>query len=81
MSETPMSEESMQRMEAHIPELAVSAVRRAYLQALTSRGKVLEARKGQLIETMADGTVRVIRDIAQPTPVRVGDKRARTSKA
>lgn len=81
MDPIPMSEESMQRMEARIPELAGSAVRRAYLQALTTSGKVIEARKGQLIETSAEGTVRVIRNIAQPTQVRLGEKRVRAPKA
>ena len=36
--ERHLSEESMQRMEARIPELAGSAVKRAYLQALTTSG-------------------------------------------
>lgn len=44
-----MNEESMQRMEARIPELAGSAVKWAYLQALTTSGKVIKARGGQLI--------------------------------
>ena len=70
-----MSEESMLRMEAQIPELAGSAVKRAYLQALTTSGKVVEARNGQLVETMVDGTVRVIRSIAKPVAVMPGTKR------
>jgi len=77
MNQTRMSEESMQRMEARIPELAGSAVKLAYLQALTTSGKVIEARKGQLIETTAEGVVRVIRSIAKPTSVRIGEKRVR----
>lgn len=81
MNPTRMSEESMQRMEARIPELAGNALRRAYLQALTTSGKVIEARKGQLIETTAEGAVRVIRNIAKPTEVRVGEKRVRVRKA
>lgn len=39
------------RWKPGIPELAGSAVKRAYLQALTTSGKVIEARNGQLIET------------------------------
>lgn len=81
MNPVRISEESMLRMEASIPELAASAVRRAYWQALTTSGKVIEARKGQLIETTAEGAVRVIRNIAQPTPVRIGEKRVRAPKA
>lgn len=76
-----MSEESMQRMEARIPELAGSAVKRAYLQALTTSGKVIEARNGQLIETTAEGTVRVIRSIAKPVAVTMGAKRVRARQA
>ena len=76
-----MSEESMQRMEARIPELAGSAVKRAYLQALTTSWKVIEARNGQLIETTAEGTVRVIRSIAKPVAVTMGAKRVRARQA
>ena len=76
-----MSEESMQRMEARIPELAGSAVKRAYLQALTTSGKVIEAHNGQLIETTAEGTVRVIRSIAKPVAVTMGAKRVRARQA
>ena len=72
-----MSEESMQHMEARIPELAGSAVKRAYLQALTISGKVVEARNGQLIETTSEGSVRVIRSIAKPVAVKIGAKRVR----
>ena len=76
-----MSEESMQRMEAQIPELAGSAVKRAYLQALTTSGKVMEARNGQLVETHAEGTVRVLRSISKPFAVTIGTKRVRAHKA
>lgn len=80
MNYSQMSEDSMRRMEARIPELAVSALKRAYLQALTNSGKVIEARQGQLVETTAEGGVRVIRNIAKPIPVRIGEKRVRASK-
>jgi hypothetical protein len=78
---SPMSEESMQRMEAHIPELADSAVKRAYYQALTISGKVLEARNGQLVETTAEGQIRVIRNLAKPFAVQPGTRRLRAHKA
>lgn len=78
---TQMSEKSMQRMEARIPELAGSAVKLAYLQALTTSGKVIEARDGQLIETTAEGKVRVIRSIAKPVAVTIGTKRVRARRA
>ena len=81
MNYSQMSEESMRRMEVRIPELAGSALKRAYWQALTNSGKVIEARQGQLVETTAEGDVRVIRNISQPIPVRIGEKRVRASKA
>lgn len=76
-----MSEESMQRMEVQIPELAGTAVKRAYWQALTTTGKVLEARNGQLVETTAEGSQRVVRSIAKPISVTLGAKRTRAPKA
>jgi len=51
------------------------------LQALTTSGKVIEARNGQLIETTAEGTVRVIRSIAKPVAVTMGAKRVRARQA
>lgn len=81
MSHFQLSEEAMQHMEAHIPELAGSAFKLARLHALTTDRKVTEARDGQLVEITAEGGVRVIRSIAKPTPVRVGEKRVRAHKA
>ena len=76
-----MSEESMQSMEAFIPMLAHIAVQRACWRALATSGKVVEARNGQLIESYADGTVRVIRTIAKPMAVAMGAKRFRARRA
>lgn len=78
---TAMSEEAMQRMEAFIPTLAHVAVQRARWQALATSGKVVEARNGQLIESYADGAVRVIRTIAKPMAVAMGTKRFRAGRA
>lgn len=50
-----LSEKTMLAMASHIPELAGNAVKRAYYQALTSSGKVVEAVNGQLVETSSDG--------------------------
>lgn len=77
----PMSEESMKRMQANTPVLAAHTVKRAYLQTRTNSGKVIEARNGQLIETTADGSVRVIRTIAKPITVTMGTKRFRAPQA
>lgn len=76
-SPSTMSEAFMQNMEARIPSLAQIAVQ----QALATSGKVLEARDGQLVETAANGTVRVIRHIAKPIPVVLGAKRFRAHRA
>ena len=78
---TAMSEESMQRMEALIPKLAHIAVQRARCRALTTSGKVVEARNGQLIESYADGTVGEIRTIAKSMAVAMGTKRFRAGRA
>lgn len=70
----------MQRMDDIIPLLVQIAVRWARWQALAISGKVVEARNGQLIETAANGSVRVIRTIAKPMPVSIGIKRFRTGR-
>lgn len=72
-----LSEQSMQLMEARIPELAGNAVRRAYYQALTTSGKVIEAVNGKLVGTSADGGQRVIRSLPAPMAVVPGSKRVR----
>ncbi len=71
----------MQRAEALIPALAQIALRRARWYALATSGKVVEARNGQLIESFADGSVRVIRNIVKPMAVTLGAKRFRARKA
>ena len=80
-SNTLLNEEAMLLMEAHIPELAVNALRRAYYQALTTSGKVLEVRNDQLVETTVDGQTRIIRNIAKSVAVKVGTIRLRSRRA
>lgn len=72
---TVLSEQAMLCLERNIPELAGSAFQRAYQLALSSEGKVLEAVKGQLVETSADGSQRVVKKLRQPIPVVPGTKR------
>lgn len=67
-----LDEAGMQSMEARIPELAEMAVHRAYLQALTTSGRVVEAINGQLVETLVTGQHRVLRQLAPPIPVQRG---------
>lgn len=71
----------MQSIEARIPSLAQIAAQWARRQALATGGKVLEARDVQLVETAANGTVRVIRHIAKPIPVALVAKRFRAHGA
>lgn len=70
-----LSEQAMQLLERNIPELAGGAFQRAYQLALSSDGKVLKAVNGQLVETSADGTQRVIKKLSRPIPVVPGTKR------
>lgn len=70
-----LNEQAMQRMERAIPELAGSAFKRAYQHALSSGGKVVEVVGGQLVETSADGSQRVLKTLPKPTQVVPGTKR------
>ncbi|WP_043649995.1 hypothetical protein [Chitinilyticum litopenaei] len=81
MTKRVLDEKTMRTLEARIPKLASGAFAQAYANALTVSGKVLVARKGQLVETHADGSERVIRQLAAPTQVTVGTRRVRKVKA
>jgi len=72
-----LSEAEMLYLEAMIPELARSASKLAQAQALTTRGKVVKAVNGKVIELYADGTTRVLKEIEPPMPVTPGTKRYR----
>lgn len=67
----------LQTADELIPLLAARAFRRARDQALASSGRVMEACNGNLVETFADGTQRIVRPLPTPTPVAVGSKRER----
>lgn len=72
-----LDEATLQSLESRIPELARGAVQQAQARALTHHGKVIEAVNGQLRETTAGGTYRLIGSVPAPTPVRIGLKRVR----
>lgn len=73
-----LDESAMAALEAHIPELAEDAVRRAYLQAMTREGQVIEALEGNLVATSADGSRKIIRPLAsKPTRIPQGARRVR----
>ena len=72
-----LSEKSMCALEENIPKLARDAFEKAYYDALTNSGKVLRAINGQLVETTAEGLNRVVRNLPQPTAVKIGTKLVR----
>ena len=71
----PIQEEAIQYLEAHIPELAESAVTQAYWQALADGSSVLESENGVIYEVFPDGTRNILKTIEPPTPVSIGEKR------
>ncbi len=68
-------EKTMQFLEDHIPELAESAFKQAYWQALASGSSVLEVDGNQIVEVFPDGTRKLIKQIAESIPVTLGEKR------
>jgi hypothetical protein len=72
-----LSEAAMLNLEASIPALASGAIRKAYAQALTSHGRVIEAVNGELVEVTVEGQRRVLKSLLTPTRVAVGLKRVR----
>nr|WP_321466149.1 hypothetical protein [uncultured Desulfobulbus sp.] len=69
-----LDENAMSYLETRIPELAEGAVKQAYCKNLVAGRKVVEAVNGQLIESFPDGTSRVIKTLAAPTPVVPGQR-------
>ncbi len=70
-----IQEEAIQYLEAHIPELAESAVTQAYWQALAAGSSVLESDNGAIYEVFPDNTRTLVKTIEPPTPVSIGEKR------
>lgn len=70
-----IQEEAIEYLEAHIPELAESAVTQAYWQALAAGSSVLESQNGVIYEIFPDDTRNILKTIEPPTPVSVGEKR------
>ena len=70
-----IKEEAMQFLEAHIPELAESAVKQAYWQALAAGSSVLESDNGAIYEVFPDNTRKLVKMIEPPTPATIGEKR------
>ena len=65
-------EKTMTYLEEQIPALAGSAVTVAYWQTLASGESVLETDSGAIYEVFPDGSRRLVKQIAAPTPVQAG---------
>ena len=75
-----LDEKTMSNLEKRIPELAEGAVKQAYCKTLTSGRRVVEAINGQLVESCADGSTRVLKSLTMPTPVAPGQRRVRIKR-
>ena len=70
----PLDEETIQRLEEQIPELATEAFTKAYNQALAAGLSVIEGFNGFIYEVFPDGTRRLIEQIAAPVPMQQGTR-------
>lgn len=68
------TEKELDFLEAHIPTLAESAFKKAYLDALSSGTSVLEAIDGKIIEVFPDGTRKTIKKIAADRKIEIDDE-------
>lgn len=68
------TEKELDFLEAHIPSLAESAFKKAYLDALSNGKSVLEAIEGKIIEVFPDGTQKIIKQIATDRKVEIDDE-------
>ena len=69
-----LSEEELDYLEAHIPELAEVAFKQAYWAALASGSSVLVSEKGDLVEIFPDGTHKFIKHLPPSIPVTPGQR-------
>lgn len=77
-SNSPLGEDALDALESCIPELAVDALRHAYLKALTTSGSVVEAIDGKLVRTYANGARETLKELSErPTPSRIGARMVR----
>lgn len=76
-----LHEAAMLNLEGGIPALARGAIRKAYVQALTSHSRVIEAVNGELVEFTVEGQRRVLKSLPTPTRVTVGLKRVRRTNS
>jgi len=57
-----------------VPAKAAKATRRAYAKARRSGSSVMEIREGQLVETLPDGNINVLKKAAPRVKVETGVK-------
>lgn len=69
-----LSEEAMNFLEKHIPELADAAFKQAYWAALASGSSVLISENGNLVEVFPDGQRKFIKHLPPSTPVTRGQR-------
>ena len=69
-----LSEEALDYLEEHIPELAEAAFKQVYWAALASGSTVLMSENGNLVEVFPDGTRKIIKRLPPSTPVTPGQK-------
>lgn len=62
---TQPSEDALNFMESHIPELAEAAFKQAYWKTLADGVSVMIAENNHLVEVFPDGSKRIIRALAQ----------------
>lgn len=58
-----ISEKALDYLESHIPDLALTATKQAYWQALASGSSVLVSQEGYIMEVFPDGTTQIIKKI------------------
>ena len=75
-----LTEKAMSTKENRIPTLAENAVKQARSRTLASGRSVIEVKDGQLVETLPDGSVNLIRSLTPPTKVTPGQQLVRKAK-
>lgn len=69
-----ITEKAMRYLEEHIPDLVGAAITQAYWEALAMGSSVTQCENGVIYEVFPDGTRKVIKTIAPPLPVKLGQK-------
>ena len=69
-----LSEQAIDYIEAHLPELMATATKQAYWQTLQSGNSVLIAENGKLLRVQPDGTKEFIKDLELPIKVVKGSR-------